>query len=73
MGGPSVAGLAVGAEGDVEHDLLAHLDALGVVDEHVDGEVDLALDGVLERHDAEVGVAVLDRLEHRHHRGHGRR
>ena len=39
------------------------------MDEHVDGEVHLPLDGVLERHDAEVAVAVLDRLDHRHDRG----
>ena len=61
-----VARAPVGAEGDGEHDLLAHLDPLGVVDEDVDGEVDLTLDRVLERHDAEVAVAVLDRLDHRH-------
>ncbi len=64
--GGVVTGAPEGAERDGQDDLLADLDPLGVVHEHVDGEVDLALDGVLERHDTEVAVGVLDRLDDRH-------
>ena len=46
-----------------EHDLPLH-EQVGVEGQGVEGDVDGALDGVLDRHHREVGVAPFDRGQH---------